>query len=160
QAVGSPVTVGAAGPAAGLAELPTVHTEAGRCLSALRVLGHTGHGGATDELGFVGVLLGDRADLGGYVRATLGPVLDYDAERGTDLVGTLDAYFAEGASLTRTKTALHVHVNTVVQRLERVGRLLGQDWNSPARTLEIQLALRLNGLTSAGRAEIRPPGTR
>lgn len=100
QAVGSPVTVGAAGPAAGLAGLPTVHTEAGRCLSALRVLGHTGHGGATDELGFVGVLLGDRADLGGYVRATLGPVLDYDAERGTDLVGTLDAYFAEGASLT------------------------------------------------------------
>ncbi|MET4924204.1 helix-turn-helix domain-containing protein [Streptomyces sp. PSRA5] len=158
QAVGSPVTVGAAGPAAGPAELPTAHTEACRCLSALRVLGHTGHGGATDELGFVGVLLGDRADLGGYVRATLGPVLDYDAERGTDLVGTLDAYFAEGASLTRTKTALHVHVNTVVQRLERVGRLLGQDWNSPARTLEIQLALRLHGLTSAGRAGIRPSG--
>lgn len=51
-------------------------------------------------------------------------------------------------------------MNTVVQRLERVGRLLGQDWNSPARTLEIQLALRLNGLTSAGRAEIRPSGTR
>lgn len=160
QAVGSPVTVGAAGPAAGPAELPAVHTEAGRCLSALRVLGHTGHGGATGELGFVGVLLGDRADLGGYVRATLGPVLDYDAERGTDLVGTLDAYFAEGASLTRTKTALHVHVNTVVQRLERVGRLLGQDWNSPARTLEIQLALRLHGLTSAGRADTRPSGTR
>ncbi|MFI6080854.1 helix-turn-helix domain-containing protein [Streptomyces sp. NPDC051217] len=147
QAVGSPVTVGAAGPAAGPAELPTAHTEARRCLSALRALGHTGHGGATDDLGFVGVLLGDRPDLGGYVRATLGPVLDYDAERGTDLVGTLDAYFAEGASLTRTKTALHVHVNTVVQRLERVGRLLGQDWNSPARSLEIQLALRLHGLT-------------
>ncbi|GGK08238.1 hypothetical protein GCM10011583_45310 [Streptomyces camponoticapitis] len=147
QAVGSPVTVGAGGPAAGPAELPTAHTEAGRCLSALRALGHTGHGGATDDLGFVGVLLGDRPDLGGYVHATLGPVLDYDTERGTDLVGTLDAYFAEGASLTRTKTALHVHVNTVVQRLERVGRLLGQDWNSPARSLEIQLALRLHGLT-------------
>lgn len=96
QALGSPVTVGAAGPAAGPAELPTTHTEACRCLSALRVLGHTGHGGATDDLGFVGVLLGERADLGGYVRATLGAVLDYDAERGTDLVGTLDAYFAEG----------------------------------------------------------------
>ncbi|WP_329391045.1 helix-turn-helix domain-containing protein [Streptomyces sp. NBC_01716] len=147
QAIGSPVTVGAAGPAAGPAELPTTHTEACRCLSALRALGHTGHGGASDDLGFVGVLLGDRPDLGGYVTATLGPVLDYDTERGTDLVGTLDAYFAEGASLTRTKTALHVHVNTVVQRLERVGRLLGEDWNSPARSLEIQLALRLHGLT-------------
>lgn len=38
-------------------------------------------------------------------------------------------------------------MNTVVQRLERVGRLLGPDWNSPARTLEIQLALRLHALT-------------
>jgi DNA-binding PucR family transcriptional regulator len=40
-------------------------------------------------------------------------------------------------------------VNTVVQRLERVGRLLGADWNSPAHTLEIQLALRLHRLTQA-----------
>lgn len=38
-------------------------------------------------------------------------------------------------------------MNTVVQRLERIGRLLGEDWNTPARTLEIQLALRLHRLT-------------
>ncbi|WGP13617.1 GAF domain-containing protein [Streptomyces sp. SH5] len=147
QAVGFPVTVGAAGPAAGPAELPDAHREADRCLSALRALGRTGSGAAVADLGFIGVLLGDQADLGGYVRRTLGPVLDYDSRRGTDLVTTLDAYFAEGASLTRTKSLLHVHVNTVVQRLERVGRLLGPDWSSPARTLEIQLALRLHRLT-------------
>ncbi|WP_349307784.1 helix-turn-helix domain-containing protein [Streptomyces sp. HNM0645] len=34
-------------------------------------------------------------------------------------------------------------MNTVAQRLERVGRLLGEDWQSPARALEIQMALRL-----------------
>ncbi|MFJ7087415.1 helix-turn-helix domain-containing protein [Streptomyces griseus] len=147
QAVGCPVTVGAAGPATGPADLPHAHNEADRCLSALRALGHTGSGGAVADLGFIGVLLGDQADLGGYVRRTLGPVLDYDSRRGTDLVATLDAYFAEGASLTRTRALLHVHVNTVVQRLERIGRLLGQDWNTPARTLEIQLALRLHQLT-------------
>ncbi|QWQ40280.1 GAF domain-containing protein [Streptomyces sp. YPW6] len=147
QAVGFPVTVGAAGPATGPAELSDAHREAGRCLSALRALGRTGNGGAVDDLGFIGVLLGDQADLGGYVRRMLGPVLDYDSRRGTDLVTTLDAYFAEGASLTRTKSLLHVHVNTVVQRLERIGRLLGADWNTPARTLEIQLALRLHRLT-------------
>ncbi|MEU7599486.1 helix-turn-helix domain-containing protein, partial [Streptomyces sp. NPDC041003] len=122
------------------------HGEAHRCLSALRALGHAGRGGALSDLGFVGVLLGGQADLLGYVRNTLGPLLDYDARRGTDLVRTLDAYFAQGGSLTRTREALHVHVNTVVQRLDRVGRLLGEDWNSPARTLEIQLALRLHRL--------------
>ncbi|MGW8887179.1 helix-turn-helix domain-containing protein [Streptomyces sp. NPDC055749] len=146
QAVGSQVTVGAAGPATRPAGLAAAHTDAHRCLSALRALGHTGQGAALSDLGFVGVLLGDQADLTGYVQNTLGPVLDYDALRGTDLVGTIDAYFAQGASLTRTKAALHVHVNTVVQRLERVGRLLGQDWSSPARALEIQLALRLHRL--------------
>jgi DNA-binding PucR family transcriptional regulator len=73
----------------------------------------------------------------------------YDRRRGTDLVRTLDAYFASGMSPARTKDALHVHVNTVAQRLERIGRLLGPDWQSPARALEIQLALRLHRLTGA-----------
>lgn len=54
-----------------------------------------------------------------------------------------------GASLSRAKESLHVHVNTVVQRLDRVARLLGPDWNSPARALEIQLALRLHRLVHA-----------
>jgi DNA-binding PucR family transcriptional regulator len=37
-----------------------------------------------------------------------------------------------------------VHPNTVTQRLERVKRLLGADWNSPEHALEVQLALRLH----------------
>ncbi|MFI2614614.1 helix-turn-helix domain-containing protein [Streptomyces sp. NPDC018584] len=150
QAVGAPVTVGAAGPAEDPAGLPGAHAEALRCLSALRALGHVGHGAALGDLGFVGLLIGGQADLGGYVRATIGPVLDYDAERGTELVRTLEAYFGEDRSLTRAKAVLHVHVNTVVQRLERVGRLLGGDWSGPARSLEVQLALRLHGLTPSG----------
>ena len=42
-----------------------------------------------------------------------------------------------------------MHVNTVTQRLDRVSRLLGKEWSSPARALEIQLALRLHQLTAA-----------
>ncbi|MCB5166763.1 helix-turn-helix domain-containing protein [Streptomyces bambusae] len=143
------VTVGAAGPVDGPGGLPAAHAEARRCLAALRALGRTGRGAALADLGFVGLLIGERADLSAYVRGELGPVLDYDAERGTDLVHTLAAYFAEGSSLTRTKDVLHVHVNTVVQRLERVGTLLGRDWNTPARTLELQLALQLHRLTNS-----------
>ncbi|WP_415952886.1 helix-turn-helix domain-containing protein [Streptomyces sp. KLOTTS4A1] len=146
RSLGTPVTVGAAGPAPGPAALAAAHTEAARCLSALRALGHTGRGSALAELGFLGVLLGDQADLPGYVERTLGPLLAYDDKRGTALVATLDAYFTQGASLTRTKDALHVHVNTVVQRLERIGRLVGEDWNTPARALEFQLALQLHRL--------------
>lgn len=145
-ALGCPVTVGAAGPATGPAGLATAHAEATRCLRSLRALGRTGQGAALTDLGFVGQLLGDRTDLSGYVRSVLGPVLDYDARRGTDLVTTLRVYFACATSLTKAKDVLHVHVNTVVQRLERISALLGDDWQTPDRALEIQLALRLHSL--------------
>lgn len=150
QAVGTPVTVGSAGPAGDPGGLPAVYAEAVRCLRALHALGHTGHGAALPDLGFVGLLLGDHGDVGGYVDQVLGPVIDYDAQRGTELVRTLQAYYVHGASLSKAKEALHIHVNTVVQRLDRIGRLLGEDWNSPARALELQLALRLHLLSNSG----------
>ncbi len=151
--VDTPVTVGAAGPARGPQEIAAAHAEAARCLRALLALGRIGEGAAMDGLGFLGVLLGEQTDLGGFVRRTIGPVLDYDARRSTELVDTLHAYFAAGANLTRAKDALHVHVNTVVQRLDRVGSLLGCDWQAPDRALEIQLALRLHNLQAS---RIRP----
>jgi DNA-binding PucR family transcriptional regulator len=113
---------------------------------SLLALGRAGHGSALSDLGFVGQLIGDRTDLAAYVRATLGPVLDYDQRRGTDLVATLQAYFECGTNLTRAKDVLHVHVNTVVQRLDRIASLLGEDWQTPERALEIQIALRLHQL--------------
>ncbi|MEU5955071.1 GAF domain-containing protein [Streptomyces sp. NPDC047525] len=149
QAAGAPVTVGAAGPATGPEALAQAHAEALRCLSALRALGHTGQGADLPDLGFLGVLLGDDTNLDAYVRRTLGPVLDYDTKRGTELVHTLRAYFACGMSQSKAKDSLHVHVNTVVQRLDRIGHLLGADWQSPERSLEIQLALRLHAYTWA-----------
>ncbi|RSM35515.1 diguanylate phosphodiesterase [Amycolatopsis balhimycina DSM 5908] len=146
---GRPVTVGAAGPASGPSAIADAHAEAARCVRALLALGRAGEGAAMAGLGFLGQLLGDRADLDAFVRQTLGPVLDYDERRGTELVATLRAYFANGSQLARTKDVLHVHVNTVVQRLERVASLLGEDWQAPDRALEIQLALRLHRLRDA-----------
>ncbi|MER7753455.1 GAF domain-containing protein [Kitasatospora sp. NPDC097643] len=140
---GFPVTVGAGGPAAGPPALAASYAEGLRCVRALRVLGRAGEGASARTLGFLGVLLGDGHDVDGFVGATLGPLLAYDARRGTELVRTLRAYFDCGGSLTRAKDELHVHVNTVVQRLDRVEALLGRDWNQPERSLELQLALRL-----------------
>jgi hypothetical protein len=145
-AVEAPVTVGASGPAAGPSAVATAFDEARRCVRSLLALGRSGHGAALSDLGFVGQLIGDRTDLAGYVRATLGPVLEYDERRGTDLVATLRAYFECGTNLTRAKEVLHVHVNTVVQRLDRIASLLGADWQTPNRALEIQIALRLQQL--------------
>ncbi|MEU3253337.1 GAF domain-containing protein [Streptomyces sp. NPDC006997] len=154
-AVHEEVTVGASAPVADLAEHPeavtAAYAEGRRCLDALRLLGRGGDGAAAEDFGFLGLLLATDRDIAGFVERTIGQVTSYDERRGTDLLRTLDAYFACGMSPARTKDELHVHVNTVAQRLERIGRLLGDDWQSPARALEIQLALRLHRLSVPGR---------
>ncbi|MFJ8542160.1 helix-turn-helix domain-containing protein [Streptomyces sp. NPDC093586] len=151
-AVHEAVTVGASAPVEDLAARPetvaTAYTEARRCLDALRLLNRSGDGAAAEDFGFLGLLLAGDRDIAGFVDRTIGQVVAYDERRGTELLRTLDAYFACGMSPARTKDELHVHVNTVAQRLERVARLLGDDWQSPARALEIQLALRLHRLSA------------
>ncbi|MEU7279865.1 GAF domain-containing protein [Streptomyces sp. NPDC045431] len=148
-----PVTVGASSPVDAPATRPgaisAAYAEARRCLEALRLLGRSGEGAAAQDLGFLGLLLADTRDIAGFVTRTIGQVIAYDRRRGTDLVRTLGAYFASGMSPARTKDALHVHVNTVAQRLDRIGCLLGPDWQSPPRALEIQLALRLHSMSAA-----------
>ncbi|WP_280897846.1 MULTISPECIES: helix-turn-helix domain-containing protein [unclassified Streptomyces] len=154
-AVHEAVTVGASAPVRGLAvhldAVAAAYRESRRCLDALRLLGRSGDGAAAEDFGFLGLLLAGDRDIAGFVERTIGQVVAYDDRRGTDLLHTLDAYFACGMSPARTKDELHVHVNTVAQRLERVGRLLGEDWQSPARALEIQLALRLHRLSAQTR---------
>jgi PAS domain-containing protein len=141
------VTVGGAGPARGPAAVAPAHAEAARCAATLVALGRAGGSASAEELGFFGLLVGDGRDVRAFVDATLAPVLEYDAKRGTDLEGTLQAFFDAGNSPARAAEALRVHVNTVTQRLDRVSRLLGKEWSSPERALEVQLALRLNRLT-------------
>jgi GAF domain-containing protein len=143
------VTVGGAGPARGPGAMATAHAEAARCAATLVALGREGGSASAGELGFFGLLVGEGRDVRGFVDATLAPVLEYDAKRGTDLQGTLQAFFDAGNSPARAAEALRVHVNTVTQRLDRVSRLLGKEWSSPERALEVQLALRLHRLTGA-----------
>lgn len=150
---GTPVTVAAAGPAEGGRGIAAAHVEAVCCLRALTVLGRVGDGACAAELGFLGVVLGNRQDVGTFVGSALGPLLEYDTRRGTELVRTLRAYFACGGSLTRAKDELHIHVNTVVQRLDRIEALLGPEWNQPRQALELQLALRLLQLTERAGAD-------
>ena len=142
------VTAGGAGPVSGPDGLAEGYAEAARCVSALLALGRRGSSASAAELGFIGLLLGRHRDVGAFVRTTVGPLLEYDSRRGTDLAGTLRAWFAAGGSPARAALTLGVHVNTVTQRLDRVAHLLGADWSSAERALEIQLALRLDPLTT------------
>ncbi|MEU6976579.1 MULTISPECIES: helix-turn-helix domain-containing protein [unclassified Streptomyces] len=141
--LGHPVSVGAAGPGWSPDSVSRLYLEAMRCLDAMGALGGSGAAASVQDLGFLGLLLSDDHDVDGFIESAIGPVLDYDAERFTDLTRTLEAYFASGGSPTNAAEALHVHPNTVSRRLERIGELLGAEWQKPGHVLEVQLALRL-----------------
>jgi sugar diacid utilization regulator len=84
-----------------------------------------------------------------FVTDVIGATLEYDAEHNTALTDTLEAYLGCQASPSRTSTVLHVHVNTLYYRLGRIRELLGEDFDSPQRAVDLRVALaarRLLGL--------------
>jgi len=140
-------TIGVTGPAAWGEPLVDAHRQAVRLVGTMLRLGRTGESATPDDLGVAGLVGAADVDVQAHVQHVLGAVLEYDAQRGTDLIGTLRAYFAAGQSPTRAATALHIHPNTVQQRLDRIGALLGDGWQAPERALDIQVALRLHQAT-------------
>ncbi len=145
--LGGVATVGVAGTSDALHgdRLVTAHDEARRCLDTLVRLGRRGAVSDPAGLGVARLLLGDndREHVTAFIETTIGPVRAWDDRRGTGLVATLEEWFASGGHLKVTASALHVHPNTVTQRLERIGELLGAGWREPERSLDLQLALRL-----------------
>jgi GAF domain-containing protein len=157
RSIRAAVTVGAAGPVTALPALRDAYRDAARCHQVLLAFGRAGHGGSLHALGMFGVLLETSSNerLQSFVDTVLGPVSRYDAVNGTQLVETLDQFFAAGANPRIAATELHVHTNTVYQRLERIDSLLAPaDWRLPERALEVQLALKLRRiLTFFGKAD-------
>ena len=149
RAEGGEATVGVA---CADGDLAPAYAEARRCLDSLVTLDRSGDVSDPAGLGVTRLLLGENgpAELEEYVASTLGPVLAYDAQRGTSLLETLESWFATGGRVRETAERLHVHPNTVVQRLERVTELLGAAWRDPGRGLDVQLALRVHRLRGGG----------
>ena len=147
ESVDPPATVGASGPGTGAVELADLYREACRCCDVLVSLGRAGEAAGRDELGVYGLLLSGSGqdEVDRFVTRTVGALLDYDRERGSELARTLLAYYGSGGSLTRTAQDLFVHVNTLYQRLERVTQLLGEGWRSGDGALQVHLALQLHG---------------
>jgi sugar diacid utilization regulator len=148
-ATGRPTTAAAdgtrtSGPSAGPAAIASAYLQASRCMEALLALGRSGCAATPDDLGFLGLLLSDRKDVPAFIRSAIGALIDYDARKRTELVRTVEAYFCAGGNVTRTKDTLHVHVNTVTQRLDRISELLGEDWQLGQRALEIRIAVHLH----------------
>lgn len=144
-----PVTVGGGGPGVAPDGSRDAYRDARQCVDVLCALDRAGDAACRADLGAFALLFGPagRAQVDSFVRSTLGPVLDYDAQRGSELLRTIEAYFACDANLSRTAAGLYIHINTLYQRMERITALLGEDWRSGEVALQLHLAVKLHRIT-------------
>lgn len=73
------------------------------------------------------VLASHPEEVRSFYDDTIAPLTRYDEQYGSDLVGTLEAWFGHDCSTVATAAAIFVHRHTVAYRLERVKELSGLD---------------------------------
>ena len=86
-------------------------------------------------------LLRDDARLQTFVERELGPLLAYDAERGTDLVKMLTVYVESGRNKSAAADAAHLSRPSFYERLHRIERILSVDLDSVESCLALHVAL-------------------
>ena len=124
-----PVAIGVSSVCRGEAAFADGFAEARQALVGTVVLSGKPTVLAYDDLGAYKYLLRVAVD-GGIRDATVdavGKLAEYDAQRGAQLVSTLEEFLHRHGSISATSEALYVHPNTLRQRLRRIGELSGLD---------------------------------
>lgn len=142
--LGAECRIGVGGWASAREDYPRSFREASQALRLGRHLAHRSQVLRYDDLGVFRLLSedADPARLDVFVGDLLGPLLDYDAERGTDLVDTLARYLDSGGSYDATAAALMIGRTTVRYRIRRIAALTGHDLRDPETRFQLQLATR------------------
>ncbi|MBY4127065.1 helix-turn-helix domain-containing protein [Rhodococcus fascians] len=142
--VGSGTTIGVSAPTAA-ADIRSAIEEAryARRLAEGRgadcsVVGH-------DELATLTILLANVPDdvRRMFTSRLLDPLTEYDDQHNSDLISTLSVYLDTNGAWTRCAEQLHMHVNSVRYRIQRIEELTGRDLSRLEDRIEFYLALRL-----------------
>jgi len=135
-----------------------VHGISGLRTGVIQAMEATGLGALVDDrhspyhyedLGLYRLLsaLRDRDELRRFHEEMLGSLMTYDAMHETDLVHSLEVFFAENTNISRTSRALFVHRNTLNYRVQRIQEITGLDLDDPESRLALQLALKIHHLS-------------
>jgi sugar diacid utilization regulator len=125
-------TVGLSSFYADPADVPRAIQEAELVLDVLRqsdglgALGSEDIGTGTYRLLFR-VLASHPEEVRSFYEDTVAPVVRYDDQYRTDLVGTLESYLEHNCNMNATAAAIYAHRHTVAYRLDRVRELTGLD---------------------------------
>jgi sugar diacid utilization regulator len=73
------------------------------------------------------VLASHPEEVRSFYEDTVAPIVRYDDQYRTDLVGTLDSYLDQNCNMNATAAAIYAHRHTVAYRLDRVRELTNLD---------------------------------
>lgn len=127
-------TVGVSSFYADPAELPRAMQEAELVLDVLKH--HPPADGGWDGVQDIGtgtyrllfrVLASHPEEVRSFYEDTVAPIVRYDDQYRTDLVGTIESYLEHNCNMNATAAAIYAHRHTVAYRLERVKELTGLD---------------------------------
>jgi purine catabolism regulator len=94
-----------------------------------------------DELGLERLLAATpQEELAAFVYHAIGALYDHDRTHGGDLVETLAVWLGT-RNMAEAARRMHVHYNTLKNRLERIEAILGPIVSDPARALECEVAI-------------------
>lgn len=95
-------------------------------------------------------LLRESPDLVDFYQETLGQLAEYDHKNRSNLIQTLETYFACHGNVERTAESLFLHRNTLAYRLRRIQQLTGLDLKNMEDVFRFQFALKI-------RRVVQPP---
>lgn len=137
------VSIGIGRPGHGIQGIRRSHQEARQALTLGRRLHGSGHITNFDDLGMYRLILAAEhlPELTMFQDEALGSLLSYDKTHNSNLIQTLEAFFAANCSPKEAASILDVHRNTVLYRLDRIGDISGMDLDDPDTRLRLHLAL-------------------
>ena len=95
-----------------------------------------------EELGVYKILadVNDTEIYPSFVQETLGALLAYDADNGTEYTKVLEAFFENECSILNTSRVLYCHKNTLTYKMNKIKNLLGYDILSNENRTRIMVA--------------------
>jgi purine catabolism regulator len=151
QVSGRVVSAGVGRVGSGPAAIAQGYREADRALVIARRLFVPGTLTFFQNLGVHRLLLAldGHPELGAFYEETLAAIDQYDRSNRSELLPTLEAFFATDNSLAETAARLHLHRNTVAYRLRRIEQISGHQLSDPETRLALHLGLRVRHALAA-----------